>query len=163
MTLTLVRRTIAAVAALALPLAAGCASSGTPAAASPGGSSGTRVTANGGCLTPNSLSQADYGAARVAGVEELLRTIPGVNVIWGARGFSVQIRGTNTLTAGSEPLYLIDGMPFVGTQNSALPVNTADIECVEVLKDVAHTGIFGVRGANGVVLITTRRGAPDGR
>ena len=148
---------IAAFAALALPFAAGCASSSIPAAASPGGSFGTRVTANGGCLAPNSLSQADYAAARVAGVEELLRTIPGVNVVAGVRGFSVQIRGTNTLNGGSEPLYLIDGMPFVGSQNSPLPVNTADIECVEVLKDVGHTSIFGSRGANGVVLITTRR------
>ena len=163
MTLSHVRRTIAGLVAVALPLAAGCASTGTPATASPGGSFGTRVTANGGCLVPNSLSQADYGAARVAGVEELLRTIPGVNVIWGVRGFSVQIRGTNTLTGGSEPLYLIDGMPIVGTQNGALPVNTMDIECVEVLKDVGHTSIFGVRGANGVVLITTRRGEANGR
>ena len=145
--------------AAALALAAGaCApTGGVEEGPSPGGSSGTRVSGSGACLTPNTLSQADYDADNSVYVEELLSRIPGVSVTRSATGFSVQIRGVNTLTGGSEPLYLIDGMPYVGNRNGALPVNTADIECVEVLKDVGHTSLFGTRGANGVILITTRR------
>lgn len=144
---------------LALVATAGCASSGAPElAGSPGGASGTRSVPNGACLTPNTLSQADYGTESAAHVEQLLSRIPGVRVSSSANGFSVQIRGVNTLVGGSEPLYLIDGVPYVGDRTDVIPVNPADIECVEVLKDVGQTSIFGVRGANGVVLITTRRG-----
>lgn len=140
-------------------LAGGCASSRVERASpAPGGASGTRTTANGACLTPNTLSQDDYGAEPAAHVEELLSRIPGVNVIRSVNGFSVQIRGVNTLAGGSEPLYVIDGVPFVGNRADVVPVNPADIECVEVLKDVGQTSLFGVRGANGVILITTRRG-----
>ena len=124
---------------------------------SPAGASGTRVSANATCLTRNTLSQEDYDAESSVHVEDLLSRIPGVNVYRTVTGFSVQIRGVNTLTAGAEPLYVIDGMPYAGTRNGQIPVNAADIECVEVLKDVGHTSIFGSRGANGVVLITTRR------
>ena len=147
--------------AVALAAGAGCASPGAPASApGPGGGSGTRSTPDGACLTPNTLSQADYGPDASVHVEELLSRIPGVSVTWAVNGFSVRIRGVNTLYGGSEPLYLIDGVPYVGNRTDVVPVNPADIECVEVLKDVGRTSIFGVRGANGVVLITTRRGAP---
>ncbi|MBW3627671.1 MAG: TonB-dependent receptor plug domain-containing protein [Gemmatimonadetes bacterium] len=143
----------------ALPLLAGCYSSGSSGmSAGPGGLSGTRISANGACVTANTLSQVDYRAERTSHVEELLSRIPGVAVTKTASGFSVQIRGTNTLTGGGEPLYLIDGMPAVGNRSGSIPVNPMDIECVEVLKDVGHTSMFGSRGANGVILITTRRG-----
>lgn len=69
-------------------------------------------------------------------------------------GFSIRIRGTSTITAGSEPLYLVDGVPTSSTQD----INPADIESITVLKDASAAAIYGSSGANGVVLITTKRG-----
>lgn len=69
-------------------------------------------------------------------------------------GFSIRIRGTSTITAGSEPLYIIDGVPTESTSE----INPADIENITVLKDASAAAIYGASGANGVVLITTRRG-----
>jgi len=84
------------------------------------------------------------------------------------RGFSVQIRGTGSITANNEPLYVIDGFPLeVSSQNvnggftTGNPldnINPNDIESIEVLKDAAAAAIYGSRGSNGVVLITTKRG-----
>jgi TonB-dependent starch-binding outer membrane protein SusC len=75
----------------------------------------------------------------------------------GAPGsaISVRIRGTNSIQGSNEPLYVVDGFPFTG---SPTLLNNADIESIEVLKDASATAIYGSRGANGVVLITTRRG-----
>jgi TonB-dependent SusC/RagA subfamily outer membrane receptor len=152
------RYPIRTAALLVATLALGaCASAGGGTLPGPAGEGGTRATANGACLTRNTLSHSDYDSENSAFVEDLLSRIPGVEVYRSVTGFSVQIRGVNTLTGGAEPLYVIDGMPYAGTRNGAIPVNAADIECVEVLKDVGHTSIFGSRGANGVVLITTRR------
>lgn len=87
-------------------------------------------------------------------------------------GFRVKIRGQNSLrAAGNDPLYVIDGVPYstetIGSNNTstalAAPaspltnINPSDIESIEVLKDADATAIYGSRGANGVVLITTRR------
>lgn len=68
---------------------------------------------------------------------------------------SVRIRGTNSVQGGNEPLYVIDGFPYSG--NPTL-LSNADIESIEILKDASATAIYGSRGANGVVLITTKRG-----
>ena len=88
-------------------------------------------------------------------------------------GFDIQIRGQNSLRAlGNEPLYLVDGVPFasdvIGTSNttgvlprSASPlsiISPTEIESIEILKDADATAIYGSRGANGVVLITTKKG-----
>lgn len=81
----------------------------------------------------------------------------------------VRIRGTNSITAGSDPLYVVDGIPIVSTPLEAegtggqrtspiADINPADIQSIEVLKDAAATSIYGARAANGVVLITTKRG-----
>lgn len=88
---------------------------------------------------------------------------------------SVKIRGVSSISAGNEPLYVIDGMPvndaapvsgtgaaFVANPNQRNPLNSlnpADIESIEILKDASATAIYGARGANGVVLISTRKGA----
>lgn len=69
-------------------------------------------------------------------------------------GFSIRIRGTSTITSGSEPLYIVDG---VQTQ-SINEINPADIESFSILKDASASAIYGSSGANGVVLITTKRG-----
>ncbi|MBT1699145.1 TonB-dependent receptor [Fulvivirgaceae bacterium PWU4] len=68
---------------------------------------------------------------------------------------SVRIRGTNSIMGSNEPLYVVDGFPYSG--NPTL-LNNADIESIEVLKDASATAIYGSRGANGVVIITTKKG-----
>jgi TonB-dependent starch-binding outer membrane protein SusC len=82
---------------------------------------------------------------------------------------SVNIRGVSSISASSQPLYIIDGVPMVSRNNSALntniqptnplaDINPADIESFSILKDAAAAAIYGSRGANGVILITTKRG-----
>ncbi|MBO0322163.1 SusC/RagA family TonB-linked outer membrane protein [Muricauda sp. CAU 1633] len=105
---------------------------------------------------------------RMVGVEiQQTSGLPGAN-------FSIQIRGRNSIrTGGSEPLYIVDGMPYasesLGEQQASLSlpgrgisplnnINPNDIESIEVLKDADATAIYGSRGANGVVLITTKTG-----
>ncbi len=84
-------------------------------------------------------------------------------------GMFVRVRGTTSITASSDPLYVIDGIPVVSAPlesqgtggqrtNPLADLNPADIESVEVLKDASATAIYGARAANGVVLITTKRG-----
>ncbi|SKB84474.1 TonB-linked outer membrane protein, SusC/RagA family [Sphingobacterium nematocida] len=93
-------------------------------------------------------------------------------------GFDIQIRGRNSLrTEGNAPLYIVDGVPYVAQSVSnfsisggILPsgnvsplngINPNDIESIEVLKDADATAIYGSRGSNGVVLITTKKGSSD--
>ncbi|MGE8291692.1 MAG: SusC/RagA family TonB-linked outer membrane protein [Sphingobacterium sp.] len=75
----------------------------------------------------------------------------------GATG-SIQVRGTSTLNGGNGPLYLVDGIINPEGAN----INPTDIESIEVLKDAGSASIYGTRGANGVILITTKRGS-EGR
>jgi len=83
---------------------------------------------------------------------------PGVQVIRSSgqpqAGFSIRIRGTSSITSGSDPLYIVDGVPTPNTND----INPADIENISVLKDASSAAIYGYKGANGVVLITTKRG-----
>ena len=72
----------------------------------------------------------------------------------------VEIRGNSSLGASSDPLYVVDGFP-VGT-NVGNSLNSNDIESITILKDAASTSVYGSRGANGVVLITTKSGKKDG-
>ena len=68
---------------------------------------------------------------------------------------SVMIRGKRSITASNDPLYVVDGIPITGGMNEISP---SDIESMEVLKDASATAIYGARGANGVILITTKQG-----
>jgi len=68
---------------------------------------------------------------------------------------TVRIRGVGSMAAGNSPLYVVDGVPFDGDIAS---INTADIETTTVLKDAASNALYGARGANGVILITTKKG-----
>ena len=70
---------------------------------------------------------------------------------------SVLIRGQRSLTASSTPLYVVDGIPMMS--GSIENLNPQDIESIEILKDASATAIYGSRGANGVVLVTTKKGA----
>ena len=78
----------------------------------------------------------------------------------GAPGssFSVRIRGGNSITGGNEPLYVIDGFPVYNDNNQIASFNSNDIESIDVLKDASATSIYGSRGANGVIIITTKKG-----
>ena len=67
---------------------------------------------------------------------------------------SLQIRGASSISAGTQPLYVIDGIPFEGDMNN---INPADIESMTVLKDAASNALYGARGANGVIMITTKK------
>jgi TonB-linked SusC/RagA family outer membrane protein len=95
--------------------------------------------------------------ARVAGVQITQNNAaPGGNI-------SVRVRGTNSINGSSEPLYIVDGIQISneGSVTDVSPLSTInpnDIESVEILKDASSTAIYGARGANGVVLITTKRG-----
>ncbi|WP_130856846.1 SusC/RagA family TonB-linked outer membrane protein [Olivibacter jilunii] len=92
--------------------------------------------------------------------QSLAGQLAGVNISQsqGAPGQSpnIRIRGTSSITAGTNPLYVVDGMPI---ENFNLNnINPQDIESVEVLKDASSAAIYGSRGANGVVLVTTKLG-----
>ncbi|MEO9020776.1 MAG: SusC/RagA family TonB-linked outer membrane protein [Ginsengibacter sp.] len=84
-------------------------------------------------------------------------------------GYTVRIRGENSIKQGNDPLYIIDGVPFIsdalntfeganGLQNPLSTINPNDIARIDVLKDADATAIYGSRGANGVILITTKKG-----
>jgi TonB-linked SusC/RagA family outer membrane protein len=89
-------------------------------------------------------------SGRAAGVQVTPTTgAPGA-------GLNVRIRGTNSIQGSNEPLYVVDGFPIFG--NNPTILNNTDIESIEVLKDASATAIYGSRGANGVVLISTRQG-----
>lgn len=93
-------------------------------------------------------------------IERLLAArFPGV---WLTRtpegGLAVRIRGTTSVHGARQPLYVIDGIPIQpGPGGSLAGINPYDIESIEVLKDVADTALYGMRGANGVIVITTKR------
>ncbi len=110
----------------------------------------------------------------VTGLDQALQgQAPGVQVTAASgtpgASVSVRVRGPSSISAGNQPLYVVDGVPinigsysqlgFGGQQDNALSnINPSDIESIEVLKDAAAAAIYGSRASNGVVLITTKRG-----
>ena len=72
---------------------------------------------------------------------------------------SVMVRGRNSINASSEPYIVVDGIPLSKTDGSLNDINPNDIESMEILKDASATAIYGTNGANGVILITTKRGS----
>lgn len=109
-----------------------------------------------------SISGEDLSRQRVSRVEELLRgRVAGVEVVPLPNGdFSLRIRNASSNGANSAPLIVLDGMPLPrgGGVGSALAgVAPSDIERIEILKDAGSAAAYGSEGANGVVLITTKR------
>ncbi|MGE4586078.1 MAG: TonB-dependent receptor [Mangrovibacterium sp.] len=95
----------------------------------------------------SNITQALQG--RVPGVEMAQTSSkPGANM-------QIRIRGTRSLTASNDPLVVLDGIPFAG---SVRDINPNDIRSIDILKDASATAIYGSRGANGVILITTNKG-----
>ncbi|WP_426091084.1 SusC/RagA family TonB-linked outer membrane protein [Flavobacterium sp. DSR3-2] len=92
-------------------------------------------------------------AGEVAGVRVINTSgQPGSNA-------TIKIRGVGSVNANSDPLYVVDGVPYVGNLSS---INFSDVESTTVLKDASATSIYGSRGANGVILITTKTGKAGG-
>lgn len=122
----------------------------------------------------STVSARDIEKLPVASPEQALQgRAAGVQVVnnSGAPGGSVQIRirGTGSIFGGNDPLYVVDGVPLNNTLNGTAAggndlanglasLNPADIESMEILKDASASAIYGARAANGVVLITTKRG-----
>lgn len=95
----------------------------------------------------SNISQALAGTA--AGVQVLSNNgQPGADA-------TIRIRGVGSINADSDPLYVLDGVPFDGDLSS---INSSDIESMTVLKDAASTALYGSRGANGIIMITTKKG-----
>jgi TonB-dependent starch-binding outer membrane protein SusC len=109
----------------------------------------------------SSITSEEISGMRVSHVEELLRgRLAGVDVIRLGNGdFTVRIRGSSSLMGSNEPLYVIDGMPIraTGFMNALSGIAPQDIRRIDILKDAGSLAMYGSRGANGVVLITTRR------
>ncbi len=118
------------------------------------------------------------GVSTTSLVEEAQGQIAGLQIssTYGVPGsaLSLRLRGTTSINAGNSPLYVVDGVYInseslqalgVGgqTTNPLSDINPADIENIEVLKDANATAIFGARGANGVIIITTKRGQKDSK
>lgn len=133
---------------------------------------GTVSTVKGAELTKSAVNSLEQGLqGRMSGVAVTQNdAAPG-------GGLSVQVRGVSTLLGSSEPLYVIDGVPVANARaslkqagpqeeshiimtntNPLSSISPADIESIEVLKDASATAIYGSRGANGVVMITTKKG-----
>lgn len=93
-------------------------------------------------------------SGRAAGVQVMQNNgSPGGSI-------SVRIRGTNSIYGGNEPLYVVDGFPVSGNPTF---LQNADIESIDILKDASSIAIYGARGANGVIMITTKSGKKSGR
>jgi TonB-dependent starch-binding outer membrane protein SusC len=105
-----------------------------------------------------SLDSADIDAQRVVFVEELLLgRLPGVEVRRTSGGVRVRIRGATSFHGPTDPLFVVDGMPLRwGIDNPLAGINPGDVARIDVLKDAAAS-IYGSQGANGVILVTTKR------
>lgn len=106
------------------------------------------------------INQKEIEARPVANALEAMQgKVAGVDISSNERPGTVgdiTIRGVRSLTASNSPIYVVDGIPLItgGIDN----INPGDIESIDVLKDASATAIYGSRGANGVVIITTKQG-----
>lgn len=126
----------------------------------------------------SSITSKEIGAQPVLDpLAALQGRVAGLNIASNSglpgSSFQVQLRGVNSLSNGSSPLYIIDGIPFSdesmnqfnaanGKQSPLSLINPKDIERIDVLKDADATAIYGSRGGNGVILITTKKGNSGG-
>jgi len=123
-----------------------------------------------------SIDAVDIAKQPIVSPDQVLAgTVSGVNITnrSGDPGapVSVNIRGVGTLSADANPLFVVDGVPLVGTNNITVntssttdsnplaSINPSDIESIDILKDAASAAIYGARGGNGVIIITTKKGS----
>ncbi|NJB87713.1 TonB-linked SusC/RagA family outer membrane protein [Lewinella marina] len=101
--------------------------------------------------------------ATSSGVDAMQGQVSGVDIVSGGgrpgANPSIRIRGRRSLSASNDPLFVIDGIPQTSGTSAIADINPQDIESMEILKDAAGTAIYGSRGSNGVVIITTKRGS----
>jgi TonB-dependent starch-binding outer membrane protein SusC len=115
-----------------------------------------------------SIKSKDFNQGTIGTPEQLIiGKVPGVQITTNSGepgvGSRIRIRGGASLNGPNDPLYVIDGVPvdnfkMVGSANPLNLINPNDIESVDILKDGSATAIYGVRGTNGVILITTKKG-----
>jgi TonB-dependent SusC/RagA subfamily outer membrane receptor len=135
-------------------LISGCASGNAaldPNAGVPQNSTGGKI-----------VTSDDLDRTPVESIERALAAkVPGLYISHTADGsIAIRIRGNSSITGSNEPLYVIDGTPVnAGPGGSLTGINPKDIASIEVLKDAVSTSFYGVRGANGVILIKTKRAA----
>jgi len=128
----------------------------------------------------NRLSDKDMNKSLATSPVEMMQgRIAGVNITQNngepGGGMTVRVRGSSSIRSGQEPLYVVDGIPLDnsnltptggsaagygsgGNKNPLGFINPEDIESIDILKDASSTAIYGARGANGVVLVTTKKG-----
>jgi TonB-dependent starch-binding outer membrane protein SusC len=147
---------------------------------SPGGRTVVDVSLTPSAETLSEVVVVGYGTAKKSDVtgslvrvtEESLREVPVANVTQALQGRAagveinttssrpgagaqIRVRGSRSLTGSNDPLIVVDGIPFNGDIND---INPSDIVALDVLKDASATAIYGSRGSNGVILVSTRRG-----
>lgn len=123
----------------------------TPAQSAASGSTSTTITSDEIARAP-SESIDQYLSGRVAGVD-VTRSPDG--------GIAIRIRGGSSLQGNNEPLYVVDGIvTYPGADGGLTGINPFDIDSIRVLKDAADITMYGVRGANGVIVIKTKRRSP---
>ena len=141
-------RLTACIACAALAALTGCAHHNRTATPAPARSSAATITA------------ADIDHAPGLSLEELLVTrVPGLSLTRARDGHLViHIRGTSTLLGDEEPLFVVNGLALETPIGGNLwSINPHDIESITVLRDAASTAMYGVRGANGVIVIKTKQ------
>ena len=105
------------------------------------------------------ISSEDLKVVNTKTLAEMLGRISGIRVMERPGGeISVRVRGTNSILAGEEPLWVIDGM-VIQSGLGLSGINPNSIESISVLKNAGETAIYGSRGANGVILIKTKKGS----
>jgi TonB-dependent SusC/RagA subfamily outer membrane receptor len=119
-----------------------------------------------GPATSPVVTAADIERNPGAPIEQVLEAkIPGIQVSRATTGgVVIRIRGASSFYGSNQPLYVIDGTPMEpGPGGALIGVNPYDIDTIRVLKDPVDTGIYGVRGSNGVIVITTKRPGGGGK
>lgn len=111
----------------------------------------------------SSIKSEDIANHSIADFRQaMVGKMPGVSVMQTSGdpegSVMVRVRGVGSATAGNDPLYVIDGVPV---ENGLANINANDIESMEVLKDASSAAIYGSRGSNGVILVTTKKGSSD--
>ena len=101
----------------------------------------------------------DEGLERTRALADMLRRVAGVQVRLEGGNLVVRIRGSSSFLASEQPLVVVDDMQYRGSLGS---INPYDIESIRVLKNAGETAVYGARGANGVILITTKGGDESG-
>ncbi|HEY0930442.1 MAG TPA: TonB-dependent receptor plug domain-containing protein [Gemmatimonas sp.] len=159
-----IRRPLVALAALAFTAA--CAQHPAPSPESAPQSDNAQpdrgrpadATSSGHDARSTTLDARDIRDQAVSRVEELfVGRFPGVQVFQTPSGLEVRIRGSSSLLGNGEPLYVVDDMVLTPGTGGLVAINPRDVARIEVLKDAVSLAEFGVRGANGVVRITTKR------